>query len=157
MQFKSPEYDYFRVHIRANSNEVVDQNVKYVVKDKIVDFITPHLIKCDSKAESINVLRGLLDSIESECDSILSEHGFEYKSHAKIDKEHFPTRVYENVTLEEGVYDALIIELGSGAGDNWWCVVYPPLCFVNNNCCNAQNIEYQSYLSDIVKKYFERG
>ena len=74
---------------------------------------------------------------------------------AKIDKEKFPTRSYENVTLEEGVYDALIIELGSGKGDNWWCIVYPPLCFVNKSDVDAQNIQYQSYLIEIIKKYFD--
>ena len=63
-------------------------------------------------------------------------------------------RDYDNVTLEAGVYDALIIELGSGLGDNWWCIVYPPLCFVNKSENNVHNIQYQSYLMKIIKKYF---
>lgn len=157
MQARKPEYDYFRIHIRANSNEAVDQNIKYLIKDKVVDFVTPHLIECDTKSKSIEALKRLLDDVEDVCDEVLRENGFNYTSNAKIDKEHFPTRTYDNVTLEEGMYDALIIELGSGKGDNWWCIVYPPLCFVNNNCCNEQNIKYQSYLSDIIKKCFEKG
>lgn len=156
MKTSEPEYDYFRIHIRANSNEVIDQNVKYLVKDKVVDFVTPYLIECDSKSKSIEVLKKLLQDIEDVCDKTLSENGFTYTSNAKIDKEYFPTRSYDNITLEEGVYDALIIELGSGTGNNWWCIVYPPLCFVNNNYCNAQNIKYQSYLNDIIKRYFEK-
>lgn len=148
------EYDYFRVHIRANSNLDIDQQVKYKVKAEVVDFITPYLIDCHTKDESISVVGELLDSIEDVCDRCLMENGFEYTSKARIDKEKFPTRVYDNITLEEGVYDALIIELGEGTGDNWWCIVYPPLCFVNNNETDAQNIQYQSYLVEIIKKYF---
>lgn len=148
------EHDYLRVHIRANSNDEVDQNIKYIIKDSVVDFITPYLIECDTKQKSIDTINGLLNEIESVCDSVLMENGFTYTSNAKIDIEKFPTRSYENITLEEGVYDALIIELGTGKGDNWWCIVYPPLCFVNKSDTNAHNIQYQSYLIEIIEKYF---
>lgn len=150
----TPEYDYLRVHIRANSNEEIDQVVKYLVKDRVVNFVTPYLIECDTKQKSIDVVNGLLEEIEDVCDEVLIENGFTYTSNAKICKEKFPTRSYDNVTLEAGIYDALIIELGSGDGDNWWCIVYPPLCFVNKSELDAHNIQYQSYLMDIVKKYF---
>ena len=148
-------YDYLRVHIRANSNLECDQNIKYMIKDKVVNFVTPYLVGCDTKDKSVAMLEGLLVEIESVCDGVLEEHGFSYKSKAKINQEYFPTRVYDNVTLSEGVYDALIIELGSGKGDNWWCIVYPPLCFVNKTDTSVQNIQYQSYLVDIIKKYFD--
>jgi len=154
-KLQSVEYDYLRVHIRANSNNDVDQSVKYLVKDCIVDFVTPYLIDCDSKQKSVDTITCLLDDIESECDKVLHRNGFTYMSKARIDVEYFPTRSYDNVTLKEGLYDALIIELGSGKGDNWWCIVYPPLCFVNKSVNNVQNIEYQSYLVEIIKKYFD--
>ncbi|MBO5910290.1 MAG: stage II sporulation protein R [Clostridia bacterium] len=146
--------DYLRVHIRANSNSEIDQSIKYVVKNEVVNFITPYLIECDSKQKSIEVIGSLLKQVENVCDKVLLGNGFTYTSTARINEEYFPTRVYDNVTLDEGVYDALIIELGSGKGDNWWCLVYPPLCFVNKSACDAQNIQYQSYLMDIIKKYF---
>lgn len=152
---KQPKYDYLRVHIRANSNSEIDQNIKYIVKDKVVDFVTPYLIDCDTKQKSIDTINGLILQVETLCDNILSQNGFNYTSKAKIDTEKFPTRTYDNVTLEAGVYDALIIELGSGKGDNWWCIVYPPLCFVNKSDLTEQNIKYQSYLMDIIKKYFD--
>lgn len=151
---KQSNYDYLRIHIRANSNEEIDQIVKYIVKDEVVDFITPYLIGCDTKEKSIDVITALLPEIEITCDEVLKCNGFGYKSNAKIDVEHFPTRAYDNITLEEGWYDALIIELGSGKGDNWWCMVYPPLCFVNKSGNNVHNIQYQSYLMEIIEKYF---
>ena len=64
---------------------------------------------------------------------ILRQKGFNYVSNVKINNEYFPSRTYENTTLESGYYDAVIIELGEAKGDNWWCVMYPPLCFVNKN------------------------
>ena len=149
-----PKYDYLRVHIRANSNEEIDQNIKYIIKDKVVDFVTPYLIECDTKQKSIDKICSLLEEIEDVCDNVLMQNGFTYTSRARIDQEKFPTRSYDNITLEQGIYDALIIELGSGKGDNWWCIVYPPLCFVNKSDSNAQNIQYQSYLMEIIEKYF---
>lgn len=151
---KQSEYDYLRVHIRANSNSEIDQNIKYIIKDEVVDYITPYLIDCDTKQKSIDTITLLLKDIENVCDNILIKNGFTYTSNAKIDAEKFPTRSYDNITLEAGVYDALIIELGTGKGDNWWCIVYPPLCFVNKSETNAHNIQYQSYLIEIIKKYF---
>ncbi|MFQ6724505.1 MAG: stage II sporulation protein R [Clostridia bacterium] len=148
------DYDYLRIHIRANSNLQIDQDVKYEIKDEVVKFVTPYLIECDTKQKSVDMITSLLDVIEDVCDNILINKGFTYTSRARIDREKFPTRSYENVTLEEGVYDALIIELGGGNGDNWWCIVYPPLCFVNKSETNVQNIQYQSYLMEIIKKYF---
>lgn len=147
-------YDYLRVHIRANSNSQIDQDIKYIVKDKVVNFITPYLIECDTKQKSIDTISVLLPDIERVCDDVLKQNGFTYKSKAKIDTEKFPTRAYDNITLEAGIYDALIIELGSGAGNNWWCIVYPPLCFVNKSDIDVQNIQYQSFLMEIIQKYY---
>ena len=149
------KYDYLRIHIRANSNREIDQDVKYMVKDEVVNFVAPYLASCETKQESIDILTVLLDDIEDVCDRILVEEGFVYRSNARIGEEHFPTRAYDYVTLEAGLYDALIIELGEGAGDNWWCIVYPPLCFVNKSDLNEYNIQYQSYLVEIVRKYFK--
>lgn len=151
---KQSEYDYLRIHIRANSNYEIDQNIKYIIKDRVVELVTPYLIECDTKQKSVEMINSLLEEIEDVCDNVLKENGFTYTSKAKINKEEFPTRSYDNITLEQGVYDALIIELGSGEGDNWWCIVYPPLCFVNKSGSDVQNIQYQSYLMEIIEKYF---
>ena len=149
------KYDYLRVHIRANSNSEIDQSVKYLIKDEVVNYITPYLVNCDTKQESISVISALLDGVENVCDEMLCKNGFTYRSNARIAEEYFPTRAYDNITLDAGVYDALIIELGDGVGDNWWCIVYPPLCFVNKSDLNEHNIQYQSYLVEIIRKHFK--
>ena len=142
--------DYLRIHVRADSNLERDQSVKYKVKDEVVNFLTPLAAQCTDKERAIEVISSALGDIERVCDGVLKQNGFSYTSHAAIKREKFPTRVYGDVTLEEGVYDALIIELGSGKGDNWWCVIYPPLCFTSS----AGKPEYRSAIYDILRKFF---
>lgn len=125
--------EYLRIHIRANSNSNIDQSVKYKVKDAVVDYMIPLLSECETKSESIKVVELNLGNIELVAEGVLRANGFTYTANAKISNEQFPTRTYGDLTLESGFYDALILELGSGSGDNWWCVVYPPLCFVNGS------------------------
>lgn len=144
------EADYLRIHVRANSNEQVDQSVKYIVKDEVVKFITPYAAQCVDKNTAIELIESILPKIEEVCDRTLKDNGFDYTSRAQVRAEQFPTRVYGDLTLEAGLYDALIIELGTGTGDNWWCVIYPPLCFTSG----TQNVEYRSAIYEIIKKWF---
>ena len=145
--------DYLRIHVRANSNSQYDQSIKYAVKDKIVAFITPYVAQCSTKERAMEVVGALTDEIEEVCDGALSSLGVSYRSAAEIREEYFPTRVYDGATLEAGVYDALIVELGEGTGDNWWCVVYPPLCFTSGSA----DVKYRSIILDIIDKFFGRG
>lgn len=141
--------DYLRIHVRANSNSAEDQQVKYEVKDEVVKFITPFVKECVDKERAIEVMNELLPEIEKVCDKALRERGYTYGARAQIRDEKFPTRVYGDLTLDEGVYDALIIELGTGTGDNWWCVIYPPLCFTSASA----DVEYCSIIADIINKF----
>lgn len=144
--------DYLRIHIRANSNDQTDQSVKYKVKDAVVEFITPYAAQCVDKAAAIEVIGNILCDIEKVCDGVLRENGFNYSSRAQIRAEEFPTRVYGDLTLEAGLYDALIIELGTGEGDNWWCVIYPPLCFTSGTA----DVKYRSLIYDIIKNFYNK-
>jgi len=143
------EKDYLRIHVRANSNDAIDQAVKYKVKEEVVAFITPYAAQCTDKAAAMKVIGGILEDIEKVCDGVLKANGFDYSSRAAVREENFPTRVYDDLTLEAGLYDALIIELGTGSGDNWWCVIYPPLCFTSGTC----DVTYKSLIMDIINKF----
>ena len=126
--------------------------MKYKVKDAVVNFLTPKLTDCDTKVKAQEKIQSLLTDIESVCDKVLDANGYDYKSKAKINVEEFPTRVYGGLTLTSGFYDALIIELGSGKGDNWWCVVYPPLCFTGGE----HGYVYKSKLKQIINDFYEK-
>lgn len=143
----SVDYDYLRLHIRANSNSKIDQQVKYEVKDLMVDYLTPLLCEVKSKQEAINVVNSNKSVITSKCLNLLKNKGFNYSVNVKINNEYFPARTYANTTLDSGYYDAVIVELGEAIGDNWWCVMYPPLCFVNKNENNKQ-ITFKSKIKE---------
>lgn len=149
----APNSQYLRIHIRANSNDQCDQDVKYKVKQAVVDYLTPYLANATSKEQAVDIVSTNARDIESVCDVVLRANGFDYGSNACIRSEFFPVRSYLDFTLDEGYYDALIVNLGTGSGDNWWCVVYPPLCFVNET--SAKNFTYKSKLYEIIKNFFD--
>ena len=143
--------DYLRIHIRANSNAEVDQDIKYTVREKIVDIITPLIIDVKSKEDVVAILNSNLQVLEKEINDLLKEKGFDYFANIEIKQELFPTRYYGDYVLPGDYYDAIIVNLGSGSGDNWWCVVYPPLCFVESE---NQKVVYKSKLWEIIKQFF---
>lgn len=145
------EAEYLRIHVRANSNEKIDQDIKYQVKDLVVSYLTPIIENAKSKDEAISIIENSKTVVNGLIDDFLSQKGFNYASKISVRKEEFPTRVYGDLTLEAGVYDAVIIELGKGEGDNWWCVVFPPLCFTD------KEVEYRSVIADFFKKLRQGG
>lgn len=146
--------DYLRIHIRANSNSMDDQNIKYLVKDSIIKYLSPIIADCTTKQMMLNAVNNNLNNIEEVANSVLNSNGYMYKSNAYINKEYFPTKTYGNYTLEADMYDAIIVELGEAQGNNWWCVVYPPLCFVNATETSTAGFKYKSKLVEIINKFF---
>lgn len=147
--------EYLRIHIRANSNAEHDQTVKYLVRDEIVAYLTPIVASCETKSEAKTEISLKLNELSTLATDVLNKNGYAYAGKAYLRKETFPTRVYETVTLQAGVYDAIIVELGDGAGDNWWCVVYPPLCFSGGRV-TAGNIRYKSKIAEIIQNFFSK-
>ncbi len=145
------ESKYLRVHIRANSQSLQDQQIKYEVKDLVCDYLTPLFLEVDKIEKAEEILKANLCNIERVVDAFLQSKGFTYSSKAKLNNEYFPTRCYGELVLDSGYYDALIIDLGEGQGENWWCVIYPPMCFADN----TKNIVYKSKLLQIINKIFD--
>ena len=147
---QSTQSQYLRIHIRADSNDVNAQAVKYLVRDKVVEYLTPLVAKYETQQEAVEGIKENLVGIERVAQSVLNTHGYKYGAVASVKRERFPTRVYEGYTLPAGDYDALVIELGLGQGDNWWCVVYPPLCF---SSATGKNIVYKSKILEIIERW----
>lgn len=142
-----------RIHIRANSNGDCDQAVKLRVRDRITEYLENVLVDCKSKSEAKSVLTGASTTLVNIANSTLSSNGFEYKSTIRFSNEYFPDRIYDGYEFPAGYYDALVINLGTGAGDNWWCVAFPPLCFVPDSNGDEQ-VVYKSYIKEILDKIF---
>ena len=111
-----------RFHVIANSDSEEDQNLKLKVRDAIINYLQPKLLE----SESIEY-----DELEKISKNIILENGYDYDVKVGIDYSKFPTKQYSNVVLPAGEYKALRIIIGEGKGKNWWCVMFPPLCFVD--------------------------
>ncbi|MBO5737642.1 MAG: stage II sporulation protein R [Clostridia bacterium] len=141
---------YLRIHIRADSNEDSAQAVKYKVRDGVVEYLTPLVADYTTKAEAMKGVSQNLHGVCAVAEKILHQEGFSYGATAEVTVENFPTRVYGGYTLPAGEYTALIVRLGRGEGDNWWCVVYPPLCFAATN----SDVVYKSKIKEIIENFY---
>ena len=144
---------FLRMHIRADSNDKAAQEVKYAVRDSVVDYLTPLVASYQTKAQAMRGVEAHLDEISTVASKVLRENGFTYGARAELKKESFPTRIYDGYVLPAGEYSALILYLGKGVGDNWWCVVYPPLCF---SAPTGKNVVYKSKIAEIIRRFQQR-
>lgn len=142
------ENDFMRIHVVANSNSSADQNAKYLVKDSVVEFLIPYLSEVKNKEQAQAIILQKLQQINAVANAALKNAGLKYSAVVECLSEKMPMRAYGNFVLAEGVYDSLKITLGAGHGDNWWCVVFPAVCFINSQ--NPQNVEYISKIWDII-------
>ena len=147
---------FLRVHIRADNNDDAHQQVKYSVKNAVVNYLAPHLSNATTKQKAMQIVKDQLKNIQQVCNQTLQDNGFSYQATVKLCQESFPDRTYNGITLPQGVYDALIIELGSGQGNNWWCVVYPPLCFVGGENNGTNTIIFRSKLMEIINQWMSQ-
>lgn len=123
--------EIIRFHVRANSDSEEDQALKLKVRDKILKE-TKYLLK-ESKSidETRSIMKNNLDNIKYIAQKVLEDEGENYDVNVTFGIERFPTRKYGNLVFPAGEYEALVVEIGEGKGQNWWCVMFPPLCFVD--------------------------
>ncbi len=118
-----------RFHVLANSDSGEDQRVKEQVRDAVGALLEPELKEAENLEESRAVIEKNLEAITAEAEDTLRENGFDYPVRACLAHTYFPEKTYGDYTFPEGEYEALEVVLGEGKGHNWWCVLYPNLCF----------------------------
>lgn len=118
----------FRLHILANSDSEEDQALKYALRDYLLEEFTEIFDGCENAKEAREAAKASLSQIASSAKDFIAASGYAYTVTASVEKIYFTTRSYGNVTVPAGDYDALRILIGEGAGKNWWCVMFPPLC-----------------------------
>lgn len=148
--------EVLRFHVLANSDSEEDQVVKYQVRDAVLAWLEEELQiieekqeaeflekrsdegrsgVLDGREETMKLLQGRLAELETVADDVLEEAGMAYRASAEVTRCYFPDRTYGSCTFAAGWYDALRIRLGEAKGQNWWCVLYPRLCF--QDCLHA--------------------
>ena len=123
--------NFFRLHILANSNSEIDQDLKLKVRDGIIEYMNSQELSNYSKEEVITFVKTNLDSYRKVAENIIKENGFNYPVSLEVGTFCFPTKIYGNISLPAGNYEALRINIGQAQGENWWCSLFPPLCFVD--------------------------
>ena len=117
-----------RLHVLANSDSKEDQELKLKVRDRVVEVAAGLFDTARNESEALKLAEESLDSIEAAAQQCVYDEGYTYRVNAELVDMYFTTRRYDTVTLPAGVYDALRVTIGEGKGQNWWCVVFPPMC-----------------------------
>ena len=121
----------FRLHVIANSDSKEDQDLKYKVRDSLIAYMNTLAKDVSSKEEVISLAQSHIADFQSIAEKTISDNGFDYPVTIKIGNFSFPTKTYGDISFPAGFYDALRVEIGNASGQNWWCVMFPPLCFVD--------------------------
>ena len=121
----------FRLHVIANSDSKEDQDLKYKVRDSLLEYMNNICKDCSSKEEAISLVEKNKENFKKIAEDTIKSEGYSYTVNINIGNFEFPTKTYGDISLPAGFYDALRVEIGEAKGQNWWCVMFPPLCFVD--------------------------
>ena len=121
----------FRLHVIANSDSKEDQELKLKVRDELLSYMNIISKDSTSKQEAMQIANEHKEEFTQIAEKVIKENGYNYTVNVQIGKADFPTKYYGDITLPAGTYDALKVQIGEAKGQNWWCVMFPPLCFVD--------------------------
>ena len=138
-----------RFRIIANSNSNEDQELKRTIKKDV----EKELFTLLKDVNNINDAREIINNNLNKIDNIVKSYNVSYD--INYGNNYFPSKEYKGVTYDEGNYESLVIKLGSGLGDNWWCVLFPPLCLLDEQN-NLNNYEYEFYTNKIINKFINK-
>jgi stage II sporulation protein R len=139
-----------RLHIIANSDRVEDQNLKKKIRDRIIIELGNEFSSLNNLSDARNTIKNNISLIENIALCEIKKNNKDYPVKAALDNCPFPTKWYGNFILPAGNYEALKVVLGEGKGSNWWCVLFPPLCFVDISSSFSENPQE---LNELLKKY----
>lgn len=142
-----------RFRIIANSNTAQDQNIKNNLEHKLETYLYSIVKDAKNNKEAKEKLLNNVDNVNSYIEDYLKFNHISSKFDVSIGNNYFPTKQYKGVKYEAGYYDSIVVRLGRSQGMNWWCVIYPPLCLIDSQEKEENNIEYTSLVQELIKKY----
>ncbi|GAB6169204.1 stage II sporulation protein R [Clostridium carnis] len=144
-----------RFHVIANSDSEEDQSLKLKVRDKVIDFISGKLSNCTSLDEAREVVLSNKNEINRISSEVIKENGYTYKVTSMLSRENFPDKVYGEMVFPQGEYEAFRILIGEASGQNWWCVMFPPLCFVDGTKDAVNSKKNEESLGKLLSKEYK--
>ena len=143
-----------RVRVIANSNSIDDQSMKMKVKAMIEKNISPLLIGVDNVEDARTIIRDNLNILENDIEAFFVNEDYDKDFVINFGDNYFPEKDYRGVYYEEGEYESLVVTIGEGVGDNWWCVLFPPLCLLEASESDVDDTEYQFFVAEMLEKIF---
>jgi stage II sporulation protein R len=147
--------EILRFHVIANSDSEEDQALKLKVKDKLVDRMSPLLAEAANLSEVKSIVTEQLANLEEIAEDTLQEYGHSYPVSVALEESYFPLKVYGAYTFPPGYYQALRVKIGKAEGKNWWCVMFPPLCFVDETYSIVDENSKEKLLSLLTEEEYE--
>lgn len=141
-----------RIRIIANSNSEYDQEIKMKVKEKVESDMYNLLKDTTDLNEVRQIIKSNLNKVETNIDTILQKEGYKLPFEVNFGLNYFPQKEFKGITYKEGYYESMVVTLGEGLGDNWWCVLFPPLCMIEAE--ESTDVEYTTMVKTIIDKYF---
>lgn len=136
-----------RFRVIASDNTLASQQQKIQVKELVEDELNEMMSQAKTSEEAKTLISQNLQSIREKVNSVTKDN------QVNFGQNYFPSKEYHGVTYPEGNYESLVITLGNGTGNNWWCVMFPPLCLIETNQSNLDDVEYKFLIKDLLDKY----
>lgn len=143
-----------RVRVIANSNTVDDQSMKMKVKALIEKNISPLLVEIDNVEDARTIIRENINKLENDIEVFFDNENYNKDFIVNFGDNYFPEKNYKGVHYDEGSYESLVVTIGQGSGDNWWCVLFPPLCLLEADESDVDDNEYQFFVKEMLDKIF---
>lgn len=131
LNYSEVKNSLIRFHVIANSDTDEDQNLKIKIKNEVINYLYPYLNNSESLDESRQIIKDKMPEVKRIAERVIEDNNYNYSVKLQLSRENFPDKSYGNIVLPQGNYEAFRIIIGSGQGKNWWCVMFPPLCFVD--------------------------
>lgn len=143
--------DAIRLRVIPNSNSDYDQEMKLKVRDLVQQEMQQLLQNTKGSEEARQKILLDLPKIEDDVKSLLAKEKYSLGYEVSFGQHYFPEKQYKGVTYNAGMYESLLVTLGSGKGDNWWCVLFPPLCLIEAE--ESTEVEYKSFVAEMIEKF----
>ena len=155
LKYDEVKNSLIRFHVIANSDDDEDQQLKLKVKNRVIDYLYPYLNNSSSLDNSREIIKDNMDEVKRISKDVIEEEGYDYDVNLQLSRENFPDKSYGNIVLPQGNYEAFRIIIGKGEGRNWWCVMFPPLCFVDESKAEVEYDKVEENINNQQKDQLE--
>ncbi len=143
--------DAIRMRVIPNSNSDYDQALKQKVKEELQTTTYELLKDAHGSKEAEKIIQSNLSLIDNRINDLLLRENYTLGYHLNFGENYFPEKEFKGVTYKEGYYNSLLVTLGEGKGDNWWCVLFPPMCLMEAE--ESEKVEYKFFVQELIEKY----